>query len=70
MANQEEILKQINKSGFPFQLRVEDEIRRTQKEHNWAVASREHPWTSADLSATGFIDIVLKHERFNFSSSY
>jgi hypothetical protein len=64
MTNQDETLKQINKSGFPFQLRVEHEIRRTQKEHNWSVASREHPWTSADSAASGFIDIVLKHDQF------
>lgn len=64
MANQEDILKQINKSGFPFQLRVEHEIRLTQQEHNWSVASREHPWTSADKLASGFIDIVLKHNKF------
>lgn len=65
MANQDDALRQINKSGFPFQLRVEHEIRLTQREHNWSVASREHPWTNADKSASGFIDIVLKHERFS-----
>lgn len=65
MTNQENILKQINKSGFPFQLRVEHEIRLTQKEHNWSVASREHPWTSVDKAASGFIDIVLKHDQFS-----
>lgn len=65
MANQENTLKQINKSGFPFQLRVEHEIRLTQREHNWSVASREHPWTSADKSDSGFIDIVLKHDQLS-----
>jgi len=65
MANQEDTLKQINKSGFPFQLRVEHEIRLTQQEHNWSVASREHPWASADQAASGFIDIVLKHDQFS-----
>jgi hypothetical protein len=65
MANQDSTLKQINKSGFPFQLRVEHEIRRTQHEHNWTVASREHPWASVDTAASGFIDIVLKHDQFS-----
>ena len=66
MENQESALKQINKSGFPFQLRIEHEIRRTQQEHNWAVASREHPWTGAEDSVgSGFIDIVLKHSQFS-----
>jgi len=65
MANQEDMLKQINKSGFPFQLRVEHEIQLTQQEHHWSVASREHPWTSADKTASGFIDIVLKHDQLS-----
>lgn len=65
MAYQEDTLKQINKSGFPFQLRVEHEIRLTQQAHNWSVASREHPWVSADNSSSGFIDIVLKHNQFS-----
>jgi hypothetical protein len=65
VTNQNETLKQINKSGFPFQLKVEHEIRRTQGEHNWSVASHEHPWTSADSEASGFIDIVLKHDQFS-----
>ncbi|HUM69436.1 MAG TPA: hypothetical protein PLK31_11380 [Chloroflexota bacterium] len=64
MANQEDTLKQINKSGFPFQLRVEHEIRLTQEKHHWSVASREHPWTSADNLASGFIDIVLRHDTY------
>ena len=66
MENQEGTLKQINKSGFPFQLRVEHEIRATEQMHNWSVASREHPWTSAGMAAaSGFIDIVLKHNQFS-----
>src|SRR5918912_1336211 len=65
MANQEDTLKQINKSGFPFQLRVEHEIRQTHQEHNWSVASHEHPWTSVDKAASGFIDLVLKHDQFS-----
>lgn len=64
---QDDVLKQINKSGFPFQLRVEQEIRKTEDEHHWAVASREHPWTTpgGDPSSHGFIDIVLKHKEYS-----
>ena len=62
MVQQQDTLRQINKSGFPFQLRVEHEIRITTDEHNWLVASREHPWTNGDDGA-GFIDIVLKHQQ-------
>lgn len=64
MTNQDDALKQINKSGFPFQLRIEHEIRSSYKEHQWSVASREHPWTSSDMSVSGFIDIVLRHDQY------
>lgn len=52
-------LKQINRSGFPFQLAVEHEIRVTESKHHWDVASREHPWTNE--GQTGFIDLVLQY---------
>lgn len=64
MAHNVDPLRQLNRSGFPFQLRVEHEIRSTFKEHHWSVASREHPWTSPDGSGSGFIDIVLQHHEF------
>lgn len=62
MVQHQDALRQINKSGFPFQLRVEHQIRITTDEHNWLVASREHPWTNGDNGA-GFIDIVLRHRQ-------
>jgi hypothetical protein len=61
MKNRDETLKQINKSGFPFQLRIEHEIRTTQTQHRWEVASREHPWRKPDSESSGFIDLVLCH---------
>lgn len=64
MTNSVDPLKQINRSGFPFQLRVENEIRSTAQAHQWSIASREHPWASAKGDASGFIDLVLKHDRY------
>lgn len=60
-------LNQLNKSGFPFQLRIEHEVRTTHAEHGWSVASREHPWlirTSPEIASSGFMDIVLKHDHY------
>jgi hypothetical protein len=62
MTIQVDILKQLNRSGYPFQLRIECEVQSTQHEHGWSVASREHPWTSIDTKSSGFIDIVLTHK--------
>ena len=61
MENQDETLKQINRSGVPFQLRIEHEIRATESQHGWRVASREHPWRNPDSDSSGFIDLVLCH---------
>lgn len=57
----DESLKQVNRSGFPFQLGVEHDIRATHEEHRWSVSSVEHAWTN-DSGAGGFIDLVLKRE--------
>ncbi|HMU31744.1 MAG TPA: hypothetical protein PLY42_15325 [Nitrospira sp.] len=64
MANQDETLKHIWKSGFPFQLKIEDEVRRTHSTHNWLIATREHPWTNKETESSGFIDLVLMHDHF------
>ena len=57
-------LKQVNRSGYPFQLKVEYDIRSSEKNHHWSVASREHPWTSPE-GKSGFIDLVLKHNEYS-----
>jgi hypothetical protein len=60
-ANQEGLPAQINRSGFPFQLKVEQEVRSNVRNHRWEVASREHPWMNPETHTSGFIDLVLKH---------
>jgi len=62
--NQDETLKHIWKSGFPFQLRVEEEVRSTYSMHNWSIATRVHPWTNKETESSGFIDLVLQHDHF------
>jgi len=63
MAKHEEILKQLNRSGYPFQLRVEQEVIATSQDHWWLLAGREQPWSISD-GGSGFIDIVLAHSHF------
>ena len=64
MVKPEDALKQINRSGYPFQLRVEQQVVSTRSDHGWSVASREHPWAVPDAGSSGFIDIVLQHDHF------
>lgn len=54
------LLNLVNASGFGFQLRIEEEVRRHQHEHPWAILSREHRWRDALTGNEGFIDLVLK----------
>jgi hypothetical protein len=64
MAADKDGLRQVNRSGFPFQLKVEHDVRATENMHHWSVASREHAWD--DLAGnSGFIDLVLKHKQFS-----
>jgi hypothetical protein len=60
MSDRTSVLQQINKSGFPFQLRVEHDIHLGHQTHRWSVESREHAWSNGE-GRSGFIDIVLAH---------
>lgn len=64
MPSDDEVLKQVGKSGFPFQLKVEQVVLNSQRDHHWTLASREHPWVNPETTSSGFIDLVLQHEQF------
>ncbi len=53
-------LKQINSSGFPFQMRVEQEIKDSYQTHKWFSIGLEQHWKNVDWGTEGFIDIVLE----------
>lgn len=59
----ESLLGLINTSGFLFQIRVENEIKRTsiQGEHPWHFVGSEHRWQNNQSSREGFIDIVIQN---------
>ena len=56
MADHEASLRQVARSGFPFQLGVEAAIRQSHDNHGWSVASREHPWANPETGTSGFHD--------------
>ena len=45
----------VNRSGFPFQLAVERDIRSTHAQHHFGVEATELPWSG------GFVDLVLRN---------
>lgn len=48
----------LNTSGFPFQMKIAQEIRDSPGRHDWKVLAEEHPWKSSESEDYGFIDIV------------
>ncbi len=54
---EDKLKKNLNSSGFPFQLAVEGEIR---KVSGWKVGRRECPWRNNDTGENGFIDIIAE----------
>jgi hypothetical protein len=56
----EALEKLVNRSGFLFQLAVEDHVRQGLSKHEWEVTAREYPWATADRGRSGFIDFVAE----------
>jgi len=52
--------KQVNDSGFPFQLRVEDEVTASYNTHKWRPIPQEHRWVNTLSGTEGFIDLILE----------
>ena len=54
--------KQVNASGFPFQIRIEREILKSYEQHSWLPIAPEHYWKNPETKREGFIDLVLHKE--------
>jgi hypothetical protein len=55
--------KQLALSGYPFQMRVREEVKATENDHGWEVVSDEYAWSDRGRSkeSSGYIDLVLRH---------
>ena len=60
VANEEELLAVVNASGFPFQIRVEQEIIDKSSKSGWRIAAREHRWLDAHDGSERFVDLILR----------
>lgn len=69
MMDEKSLLKQVNASGFPFQLRIEELIRESRDFHDWRVLSSEHPWRSSE-ARSGYIDLVLEGPLNSYGKRY
>lgn len=66
MTSDELALKQLALSGYPFQMRVQEEVKATADEHGWEVVTDEYAWSNRTggaqgVTESGFIDLVLQH---------
>lgn len=58
--NEHTLRKQVNASGFPFQIRVKHEIKASYKRHGWLPVAPEHRWANTYSGTEGFIDLILR----------
>lgn len=56
------LLDLVNTSGFPFQLRVENEIRLTSNRHDWHILASEHQWRDPESGDNGYVDMILSRD--------
>lgn len=54
---EDKLRKNLNSSGFPFQIAVESVIANIS---GWKVSKREYPWHNNDTGQNGFIDIIAE----------
>jgi hypothetical protein len=63
----EDVLKVINKSGFPLQLGLVEHIKKTAGDHHSHVLHVEHAWEINNVNArSGFIDIIVEYEQSGY----
>jgi hypothetical protein len=57
--HQNQILQRVNESGFPFQFRIREDIRKNSGAYGWNIVGWEEPWNNEHSGESGFIDLVL-----------
>ena len=55
----EDLLNEVNRSGFPLQIAVKRLIEASDIRSDWSVRYSEHHWQHASTNREGFIDLVL-----------
>ena len=60
-----QLKKRVNSSGFPQQIGLEAQVKKTYKVHRWSVLHSEHSWESSNTGTSGFIDLILINETNN-----
>jgi hypothetical protein len=61
--DKQKLLRLVNSSGFPFQMRIANEIRLKHGDSffHWTVITQEHAWRAVDGTRDGFIDLIIRN---------
>ncbi len=51
----EKLQRLVNSSGFPFQIRIQNEVETYINTHGWKVYSIEHPWQNMESGTQGYV---------------
>jgi hypothetical protein len=55
----EKLKKNLNSSGFPFQIAVENAISNL---NGWDIMRREYPWQNSETGQNGYIDLIAEKD--------
>lgn len=57
--SEEKLKKNVNSSGFPFQIAVENTINNLS---GWDIMRREYPWQNNETGQNGYIDLIAEKD--------
>lgn len=65
-ASSEKLLKEVNKSGFPLQMRIDHDVRNRPESlgagRRWQVIKTEVPWRDERNRDEGFVDLLVSND--------
>jgi hypothetical protein len=60
MRTDEQLLAEVNRSGFPLQIGIDYLVGKTNATFRWRTRYTEHRWQNVRAGTEGFIDLVLE----------
>src|SRR5256885_4473166 len=57
----QKLIDDVNKSGFPLQIAIGHHIEETHREHGWKIEYKEHAWKNVADGNEGFLDLAIRN---------
>lgn len=58
-------IESLNRTGYPLQIALAQEVRAHEKHHGWRVSYQEHAWRALQGDESGYVDLVLENLRID-----